>query len=122
MAKNDLQIKISVEAQLGQLRAMESQLQRQIVQLRTLGDTGSTALKDLERNLGMVRTALGNIDKGDKFSTALGDMLKNIPAVGAGMQALNGTAVPVAAAFGVAVGAVRQFQVALDFADRKSVV
>jgi hypothetical protein len=118
MAQTDLQIKISVEAQLGQLRAMEAQIQRQIVQLRTLGDKGSASLKDLERNLGLVRAELGNIGQMDKISTALGDVLKNIPAVGAGMQALNGTALPVAAVFGAVTTAMHQFGAALSFADQ----
>jgi hypothetical protein len=120
MAQNELQIKISVEAQLGQLRAMEADFQRQIVRLKTLGATSDEAkakIKELETGLLKTRAALAGISNDDKLSNALGELVRNIPAVGAAMQGLNGSALPVAATLGVAAAATTSFFVALNQAD-----
>ncbi len=120
MAPNELQIKISVEAQLGQLRAMEADFQRQIVRLKTLGATSDEAkakIKELEAGLLKTRTALAAIGSDDKLSNALGELVRNIPAVGAAMQGLNGSALPVAATLGVAAAATTSFFTALNQAD-----
>jgi hypothetical protein len=58
MSDANFQIKIGVETQLAQLKAMEAQFERQIVQLRTLGTGGADALKKVETNLSMVRAEL----------------------------------------------------------------
>lgn len=118
MATTELEIKIGVEAQLTQLRAMEGQFARQIVQLRALGDTGSEALRTLERNLGSVRRELGNVGTMDKFRSALGDAVRDIPVVGVAMGSLNGSALPTAAVFGAATYAMTQFRASLNFADQ----
>ncbi|MEN9841222.1 MAG: hypothetical protein RL376_1022, partial [Verrucomicrobiota bacterium] len=68
-AQNDIEIKISVEAQLTQLKAMEAQLEKQIVSLRTLGTGGAEALKKVEQNLGLVRNQL----------TAMAPMVDQLP-------------------------------------------
>lgn len=118
MNPTDLKINISVEAQLQNLRAMEAQLSRQIVQLRTLGGSGSEALKTLEGNLGKVRRQLDGISRTDKIKTALGDALKDMPVVGAAMQAMNGSALPTATIFAAGTYAVAQFAASLNFADQ----
>ncbi|MCS6244641.1 MAG: hypothetical protein H2172_12380 [Opitutus sp.] len=61
MSQVDLQIKIGVATQLEQLRAMESQFAKNIVQLRTLGTGGAEALQKVEKNLGLVRSQLASI-------------------------------------------------------------
>ena len=58
MSDANFQIKIGVETQLAQLKAMEAQFERQIVQLRTLGTGGAEALKKVESNLSLVRSEL----------------------------------------------------------------
>jgi hypothetical protein len=58
MSDANFQIKIGVETQLAQLKAMEAQFEKQIVQLRTLGTGGADALKKVETNLSLVRSAL----------------------------------------------------------------
>lgn len=58
MSDANFQIKIGVETQLAQLKAMEAQFERQIVQLRTLGTGGADALKKVESNLSLVRSEL----------------------------------------------------------------
>ena len=58
MSDANFQIKIGVETQLAQLKAMEAQFERQIVQLRTLGTGGADALKKVESNLSLVRAGL----------------------------------------------------------------
>jgi hypothetical protein len=61
MATTQINIKIGVETQVAQLRAMEAQLTKQIVQMRTLGETGKASLVTLEGNLGKVRKALDGV-------------------------------------------------------------
>ena len=58
MSDANFQIKIGVETQLAQLKAMEAQFEKQIVQLRTLGTGGADALKKVESNLALVRAEL----------------------------------------------------------------
>ena len=62
MSDANFQIKIGVETQLAQLKAMEAQFEKQIVQLRTLGTGGADALKKVETNLSLVRSALVQTD------------------------------------------------------------
>lgn len=62
MSSTNVNIKIGVETQLAELRAMEAQFARQIVQLRTLGGAGTENLKKVEQNLGLVRTELNRLD------------------------------------------------------------
>lgn len=118
MSQDELKIKISTDVKLDQLREMESSLQRQIVQLRALGDAGSDALKKLERNLGMVRTELGNVGRVEKFNAALGETFRSIPVVGTAMSALNGTTGLVGGAFVAGTYAIAQFRASLNFADQ----
>ena len=55
ISRTDLQIKISVEAQLSRLRAMETQFTRQIATSKLDGDIGTDSLKKLFRDLCMMR-------------------------------------------------------------------
>ena len=55
MSRTSLQIKISVEAQLSRLRAMETQFTRQIATSKADGDIGTDSLKKLFRDLCMMR-------------------------------------------------------------------
>jgi hypothetical protein len=117
MSQAEFQIKIGVAAQIEQLRAMEAQFTRQIVQLRALGDTGSVALKKVESNLALVRGELGKIGTLSKANAVLGDTLKTIPVVGTAMNVLNGSAAAVGVGLGAVTYAVTQFRASLNFAD-----
>ena len=117
MSQVDFQIKIGVATQLEQLRAMESQFAKQIVQLRTLGTGGADALQKVEKNLGLVRSQLASIGGMGKASAAVGDVFKSIPVVGTAMNMLNGSAAAVGGALAVAAYAANQFHASLQFAD-----
>ena len=118
MSASELEIKISTAVRLEQLRAMEQQLSKQIVQLRALGSTGTAALKKVEQNLALVRGELGKIGTLSKFNAALGDTMKSIPVVGAAMNVLNGSAAAVGVGIAAATYAATQFRAALNFADQ----
>ena len=103
MGDGDLKIKISTTAELAALRAMEADLQRNIVKLEALKKAGSAVdqvrLDNLKRELASVQGALGDKPFFAKLGAELQGFAEKIPGVGEVMRALNGATGPLSLAF-----------------------
>jgi len=92
MANNEINYKINIAAELAGLRAMEDRLQRNVAQLKALGQTGSDGFKAMERDLSSLQKAIASKGIGGRLSAEFQGMLQNVPVLGRAFSAINGAA------------------------------
>lgn len=115
MSTNSVEVKVEARVRIEELRKMEDALQREIVQMRTLG-AEAEKVAEAERKLLAVRGQLAAEPRGGKIQASFGEAASSIPGVRGIMAALNGSAMAVAAglgavgaAAGVAVSSIKEF-------------
>jgi hypothetical protein len=114
MPEQDFKIKIGTAVELRALRELEASLQKQIVQLRALGQSGTAAFKQLEAQLTSVQQEVGQISMFKKLSAEAMGAASRIPVLGEAMRALNGSLGPVSVALGGVAAALAMGKKALN--------
>ena len=116
---NELRIKVATDVEIGALKQLESQLQRQIVQAQALGKPYAEAAQQL----GAVQARLAGFGGGDKLKAAFTEAASAIPGASLAMAAFTGGLGAIVSAAGVVTGALNMAKTAINkFAEAQSAI
>jgi hypothetical protein len=92
MNGQNINYKISATVELRAMRELEASLQKQLVQLKAMGQAGTDAYRKIETQLSSVQSSLGQKSMFSKIGSEVMSTAGKIPVLGESMRGLNGAA------------------------------